>query len=263
MRIITLLTDFGSKSGYVAQMKGVITSITPSARIIDITHDITPQNIREASFILKTTTPYFPVGSVHVVVVDPGVGTERRGIVVVTRKNILVGPDNGVLMPAAHQAGDFIVYEIKNREYMLNEISKTFHGRDVFAPVAAHILRGIPFESIGPRIEDYVDHQIWKAVFSDKEVYAIILHVDRFGNLVTNIDGGEFMEKIGFGDRIKLVIHGEERDVRFMETYGYAEEGEAIALIGSSGFLEISINQGDASKEFKVKPGDHLKISFS
>ncbi len=148
MKIITFLTDFGTKDGYVAQMKGLLSSIVDS-RFVDITHDITPHDVREGAFILQNSVAYFPVGTVHIAVVDPGVGTTRRGIIVATRSQVLIGPDNGLLMPAAHFLGDFIVYEISNDRYKLNSISNTFHGRDVFSPVAAHIINGVPFEAFG------------------------------------------------------------------------------------------------------------------
>ena len=154
MKLMTLLSDFGNKSNYVSQMKGVALSITDT-RIEDISHEITPHNIREGAFVLKTSVQYFPVGTVHVAVVDPGVGTARKGLVIATRTQILVGPDNGLLIPAASSMGDFTVYEIANPNIMLNSVSNTFHGRDIFTPVAAHILNGLPFEQIGPIAVSY------------------------------------------------------------------------------------------------------------
>ena len=146
-RSITFLSDFGMKNSYIAQMKAVASSIT-DARLIDITHNITPHNIKEGAFILKTTVPFFPAGTVHVAVVDPGVGTNRKGIVIVTRSQILVGPDNGLLVPAAQALGDFNVYEITNQKLMVLPVSNTFHGRDIFTPVAANIINGVPFEAV-------------------------------------------------------------------------------------------------------------------
>jgi len=140
MNIITFLTDFGINSNYVAQMKGVTLSLV-DATLIDITHDVAPHDIREGAFILRSTAPYFPIGTIHVAVVDPGVGTDRRNILITTKSQILVGPDNGLLLPAARMLGDFIVYEITNKKYMLGSVSNTFHGRDVFAPVAAYIAK--------------------------------------------------------------------------------------------------------------------------
>ncbi len=263
MTIITLLTDFGMKSGYVSQMKGVIVSISPTSNIIDLTHEVTPQNIKEAAFILRSVISYFPIGSIHVAVVDPGVGTDRRGIVVITKKHVFVGPDNGVLMPAAHMLGDFIVYSIENPKYMLENISNTFHGRDVFAPVAAHISKGIPFESIGPRIYDYMDSQIPNAVFSEDSVYSTVLHVDRFGNIITNIDGKSFQNVVRYGDEILISIRGEEYKLRFMNTYASVDKDELLAVIGSSNFVEISMNHGNAAEKLNVKPDDHIEFHLT
>ncbi|RLF42468.1 MAG: hypothetical protein DRN12_00015 [Thermoplasmata archaeon] len=263
MTIVTLLTDFGLKSSYVSQMKGVIASISPSSNIIDITHEVTPQNIREGAFILRSAVSYFPIGSIHVAVVDPGVGTDRRGIVVITKKHVFVGPDNGLLMPAAHMLGDFIVYSIENTRYMLDTISNTFHGRDIFAPVAAHISKGIPFESIGPRIYDYIDSQLPNAVFSDDSVYSTVLHIDRFGNIITNIDGKSFQNFVKYGEEILISLQGEDYKLRFLENYASADKGELLVVIGSSNFVEISMNQGNAAGKLDVKPDDHIEFHLN
>lgn len=255
MTVVTLLTDFGIKSGYVPQMKGVITSITSNAQIIDLTHEIHPQDIQEASFVLQSVVSYFPVGSVHVAVVDPGVGTERRGIVVITRSQILIGPDNGLLMPAAHLLGDFVVYEIANKEYMLDSISNTFHGRDIFAPVAAHIINGIPFEKIGPQISDFIDFQLWKSMVTKPMVNGVVLHTDPFGNIITNIDGDSFANMVRYGDEVTLIANGEKQRLPFVKSYASVKKGEFLMTVGSSNFIEISINEGNAAQILQVNRG--------
>ncbi|GAJ01747.1 unnamed protein product, partial [marine sediment metagenome] len=205
MKIITFLTDFGTKNGYVAQMKGVAASKT-YARLVDITHEITPHNIREGAFILQTTVPYFPPGTVHVAVVDPGVGTDRRGIVIATRTQILVGPDNGLLTPAAKSLGDFAVYEIKNKKFMSNLISNTFHGRDVFTHIASQIINEIEFDEIGPIINDYVDLDFGKTDVTDKTATGKVICIDSFGNIITNIDGRKLTHVLDYRKKIMAFI---------------------------------------------------------
>lgn len=262
MKILTFLTDFGTKSSYLAQMKGVALSIT-DARLVDITHEISPQNIREGSFVLSTAVKYFPAGTVHVAVVDPGVGTERRGIVVTTAKYVLVGPDNGLLMPTAHNLGEFAVYEIKNTAYMLPDISNTFHGRDIFTPIAANILNGLPFNQIGPQIKDYVDLNFGKAEFSSTETKGKIIFIDNFGNIITNIEIRLIKGFIEYGKKIRIKIKNKQHEIIFTKSYNFVEKGNLIATIGSSKYLEISINQGNAAQKLDVKIDDEIQIEYS
>ena len=262
MKIMTLLSDFGNKSNYVSQMKGVTLSLT-DARIVDITHEISPHNIREGAFILLSSIPFFPVGTVHVAVVDPGVGTSRRGIVVTTRTQILVGPDNGLLIPAARSLGTFTVYEIANPNLMLNAVSNTFHGRDVFTPVAAHILNGVPFEQIGPIISDFVDLDFGGFEITDKTATGKIIYIDSFGNIITNIDGFRLRHIIGYDKKIFLSIGKKQMEIPFMKTYNFVKKGELLATISSSNKFEIALNQGNAGKKLAVKPDDEVKIVFN
>ena len=256
---MTLLTDFGTKDGYVAQMKGVALSITNS-QLIDITHDITPQNIYEGAFTLRYTVPSFPVGTVHVAVVDPGVGTERRGIIVTAKDHVLVGPDNGLLIPAARFLGDFTVYEITNKEYMCQTISPTFHGRDVFTPVAAHILEGVPFEKFGQIIADFVELDFGMAEITNKTAIGTVLAIDHFGNIITNIGGNEIKKVLPYGKSITLVIGKKKQEIWYLKAYNFVKKGQLLTTIGSSNLLEIGLNQGNAAQKLKVKPGDKVKI---
>jgi len=259
MRRITFLTDFGTKDGYVAQMKGVVSSIT-DARLIDITHEISAHNVREAAFILWTTAPYFPVGTIHVAVVDPGVGTERKGLFVLTKKQILVGPDNGLLLPTAHLLGDFVVYEITNPKYMIHPLSKTFHGRDIFAPVAAYISKGVPFSDIGTQTSHFVDMQFGLGEHQGNKIIGRILYVDRFGNLITNIP--EDILPKDMGRTPVTVVAGDLRweQVPFVSSYGLAKPGSTLLTVGGNHFLEISVNQGNAAQTLGVKEERDIQL---
>ena len=215
--IITLLTDFGLKDTYVAQMKGVILSISPETKIVDITHQIPPQNIIQAAYQLSTLTKYFPKKTIHVVVVDPGVGSERKAIVIQTKKSLLVGPDNGVLTLTAEEEGITKIVEITNKKYMLNKISTTFHARDIFAPAAAFLPKGISLSDLGSELDsqDIEYLPIEKAKIIGKKIVGQIIHIDRFGNAVTNITKA-ITEKIGikYGDNIKIKISSASSDSR-------------------------------------------------
>ena len=263
MKIITFLTDFGTKSGYPAQMKGVVSTISSDARTIDITHDITPQDIREGAFVLLTTVPYYPVGTVHVAVVDPGVGTDRKGIIITTKSHILIGPDSGLLIPAARSLGDFIVYEITNRKYMLNFVSNTFHGRDIFTPVAAHIVNGVPFEEIGPITNEFVDLNFGQGEITRKSASGKIIYIDRFGNIITNIGGIRLRAALNYDKKIMAFIgNNKQKQIMFVKSYSYVKKGQTLATVGSSNFLEIGVNQGNAAKKLKIKPDDPVKILY-
>jgi S-adenosylmethionine hydrolase len=262
MKLMTFLSDFSNKSNYVSQMKGVALSMTET-KIVDITHDILPHNIREGAFVLRTTVPYFPVGTVHVAVVDPGVGTARRGIVVTTKTHILVGPDNGLLIPTAKFLGNFTVYEITNPNLMLNPISNTFHGRDVFIPIAAHILNGIKFEDIGPVVNDFINLDFGSFEIIDNSVIGKIIYIDNFGNIITNIDGFKIRQVLSYDKNIKLTIGNKNFAIPFVKSYGFVKKGELLATVGSSNLLEISLNQGNAEKKLKIKPDDEIKFILS
>jgi len=261
MKLITFLSDFGSNSSYVSQMKGAALSIT-DASIIDITHDISSHNIREGAFVLRTSVPYFPSGTVNVAVVDPGVGTERKGIVITTPSQILVGPDNGLLIPAARFLGKFTVYEITNTKLMLHFVSYTFHGRDVFSPVAAHILNGTLFEHIGPIISKYVDLNFGKFEINKSSAIGKIIYIDNFGNIITNIDGLEFCNVSDFGKNVTFFIGKKTYRAQFVKSYDFVKKGEVLLTVGSSNYLEISINQENAAKKLGVKPDDDIKILY-
>ena len=257
--IVTLLTDFGLEDPYVAEMKGVISGICSNANIIDISHDIEKFNIRLGAFILASVSRFFPKRTINIAVVDPGVGTERRGLCVETLKGFLIGPDNGVLVLAARTQGIKHAYVIENSRYLLHEVSHTFHGRDIFAPVAAHIACGVRPSNIGSQTSKMAVPKFVKTVKKKRAVTGEILYVDSFGNAATNITEKD-LETVGLRQQLRLKIDNCQTKLKFCNAYGDVEVGEALTLIGSHGFLEVSVNQGDASKDFALKIGD--KITF-
>jgi S-adenosylmethionine hydrolase len=259
--IITLLTDFGLSDSYVASMKGVILSICRKAILVDISHNVTKFRISQAAYLLSATVHYFPPGSIHLCVVDPGVGTNRRAILVKTRRSFLVGPDNGVLMLAAKDEGIEKAIEIENPKYMLDKISSTFHGRDIFASVTAHLANGVSIDEFGPRAENCIQLTS-KYLVSDGKAKGEIIHVDDFGNIVTNIPSSELAKiDIKTGSKTKITIGRKTLEMTLHKTYGEVKAGEPVALIGSTGFLEISINKGDAAKTYKAK--EEIGVSIS
>jgi len=259
MTVITILSDFGLSDGYVASMKGVILSITPETKIVDISHLIERHDIVAGAFTLASVVDYFPEGTIHVAVVDPGVGTERRGIVIASRRCYFVGPDNGLLVPAALKIGILEVRSISEGKMRLGRISETFHGKDVFAPVAAYLAAGREFREIGPRIEDFVRLQLPKPTIKNGVIVGQIIHRDRFGNLITNIEE-ENLREIEAGKRIMVELKGRKREIKIQPSYGYGGKGELLATIGGTGFLEISVNQGDASEHTGAGKGSEIRI---
>ncbi|MDG6218858.1 MAG: S-adenosyl-l-methionine hydroxide adenosyltransferase family protein [Candidatus Thermoplasmatota archaeon] len=262
MHTVTFLSDFGLSSGYVAQMKGVVHSFSSEVNIIDISHTIPPQDVNAGAFVLKTTIPFMPTGSIHIGVVDPGVGTHRRGIVIVTNKHIFIGPDNGLFLPSARLFGLFRIYEITNESLFQHPVSATFHGRDIFSSIAGHILSGIRFESIGPEIHDYVDLSFPTPRFEENKVVGEVLFVDDFGNLITNIDGDTFLRRVSMDQ--KLFIHIDEKHVPavFAKSFGFVIKNEVLVTIGSHGYVEVSVNQGRADERLFLRKGDAIDIEY-
>ncbi|NOZ86236.1 MAG: SAM-dependent chlorinase/fluorinase [Deltaproteobacteria bacterium] len=254
-RIITLLTDFGLKDSYVAQVKAVILKIVPDVQFVDISHLVEPQNIVEAAFMLGCSFRWFQKGTVHLVVVDPGVGGQRRPIAVEAGGYRFVGPDNGVLIPAARAAGNEIeAREITNRDLVMKSVSSTFHGRDVFAPVAARLALGEPMDRVGPRVDDVVELNIERPVVDGGEIVARVVHVDRFGNLQTNLHETDPVLTGIEKDNLTVSIMG-LRLGNVVRSYSDVEEGGLLALFGSCGYLEIAKRDGSAASEIGVGIG--------
>jgi len=253
---ITLITDFGLSDGYVGAMKGVIIDVLPWVQVVDITHDIEPQNIRQAAFVLYTVAPHFPECTVHLVVVDPGVGTDRRPIAVYTDSAVFVGPDNGVFSWIYKTQTVREIRELTNPYYKRSQVSPTFHGRDLFAPFAAHIAAGVPAGSIGPVVGAPITFEIPDPkVQYDGSVKGDVIHIDSFGNIITNITE----EMLPRGGHWTVEIAGLE--VRaFRRAYAYAREGQIFSLFGSQGFLEIAIRNGNAAQRLGVKRCDPVVV---
>ena len=255
--MITLTSDFGLKDPYVAEMKGVILTINPNATIIDITHDVEKFDIRMGAFMLASAAPYFPKGTVHLAVVDPGVGTERRAILVQTKQGFFVGPDNGVLMLAAKNQGIKHIYQLSNPKFMLPKVSATFHGRDIFAPAAAYLDMGVKPAEFGPEVTDGVMPEFARVKRGAGSLIGEILHVDGFGNIITNISQKEMTQ----AKAVNIKLHNISLNVAFGKTYAQTKPREAIALIGSHGFLEIALNQDSAAEKFHAAVGEKIEVT--
>jgi S-adenosylmethionine hydrolase len=259
-KIATLTTDFGLKDPYAAEMKAAILSICPNTAIVDITHEIAKFNTRMGAYVLASASPYFPKGSVHVAVVDPGVGTQRRPILIQTTQGFFVGPDNGILVLAAEKQGITRIHELANPRFMLPKVSNTFHGRDIFSPAAAHLLNGVKPDEFGPEIREAIKPEFANVTRRNGVLVGEVLHVDGFGNIITNIN-----EKEAAQSHLKGAVSVELPDytveLKLCKAYGEAEPKEPLALIGSHGFLEIALNQGNAAEKFKTKPGENVTIS--
>ena len=256
--MITLTTDFGLRDPYVAEMKGAILTINPKAMLIDITHDVEKFNIRMGSFMLASAAPYFPKGTTHLAIVDPGVGTQRRGIVVQTKRGFFIGPDNGVLMLAAQTQGIESIYALSNPNLILPQTSSTFHGRDIFAPASAYIDRGTQPKDFGSEIKDPVLPHFSVVEQISGALNGEILYIDGFGNLIFNINE----KNMPNSPIISVKLPQVSLKLKFCKTYGEATTGEPILLVGSHGFVELALNQGSAAKKFHVKVGDKIAVIF-
>lgn len=249
--IITLTTDFGMADPYVGAMKGAILSINPDATLVDITHDIEPGAVNEAAVIIRETHAHFPAGTVHLGVVDPGVGGDRHPVVFQTKTFLFIGPDNGLFWPTIKKYGEAETIVLTEEDYFRKNISRTFHGRDIFAPVAAHLSMGVDPMRMGSFLGDPVKLEIPGPVKNGDRLAGIVLRVDRFGNLITNINEDNLMGFLGKSDPVvkigNRVIRGLKR------TYSEVPKGGLLALIGSGGFLEISQNMGRACDSIAAK----------
>ena len=263
-QFITLLTDFGLKDPYVSIMKGVIYSINPSVKVIDITHNIERHNIIQAAFILASAYKFFPKGTIHCVVVDPGVGTSRRALIVVSNNYVFIGPDNGVLALAANQDEVKKVYEIIPGKYIPKSSSNTFHGRDIFAPAAAYLSKGVKPEDLGNPVSHYIVPNFAKPLLKNNKIIGEVIYIDVFGNIITNIPRNVIEQaNIEAGSRLRLKIGRTVYLLPFVRAYGEVGKGEPLILMDSFDFLEIAVNQDSAADMFKVSVGDKIEIYFT
>ncbi len=255
--IITLTTDFGLQDHYVGAMKAVMLGINPNARLVDISHDVPPQDIMAGAWILRNSAMLFPPNTVHLVVVDPGVGTDRNPVAVHVEDQYFVGPDNGIFSLIGEDF-DLKAVRINNSSLWRKEQSDTFHGRDIFAPVAANLAGETPFEDLGEPISELVSYK-WAIPISDRDgIQGWVVHIDRFGNLVTNISASLIRES-SIASNFKIYV-GNAILKNIEKTFSSVADGEPVAYIGSSGNLEIAINKGNAREMLDVKKGAQVSI---
>ncbi len=270
--LITLTTDFGLEDTYVGVMKGIIYSINPAALPLDLTHTVAPQNVRQAAFLLSGAYRQFPPGTIHVAVVDPGVGTSRRAIcLVIPEVGYLIGPDNGlfsyILYAEKERGAQLKAFELSNRAYHRPEVSRTFHGRDVFAPVAAYLSKGEPVENFGSPIpiENLVMlDELWPTVKIKDKIRTItgtVVHIDHFGNVISNIPGAMLGELTPDQRRKVRASCGYVSAKSLVETYGESKKGKLVVLVGSSGFVEIARVEGRADL-FAGAEGSSLAVKL-
>jgi len=257
--ILTLTTDFGLADHYVGTMKGVILGICPQAQIVDISHEVRPFEIGEGAYLVAQAYRYFPPKTVHVAVVDPGVGTARRPILMEAAGQFFVAPDNGVLA-MIYSREEHKIRLIGNQKYFLKPVSRTFHGRDIFSPVAAHLAAGVPASRMGKIIQDYLRPGFEKPQRTGKRTWTgRILKVDRFGNIITNFHVDDFpdLERRDF----LMAIGPHEIDV-LARTYAEAGPGELFVIMGSSGYLEVSVGQGSAARQMGCESGAPAELKL-
>lgn len=276
-KTIALLTDFGIEDIYVGVMKGVMRKITPDAEFVDISHAIHPQSVREGAFALLNSYRYFPEGTVFLVVIDPGVGSTRKPIAVQAGDYAFIAPDNGVLSYTLAEHDQFQIVQIENTQFGLASVSNTFHGRDIFAPAAAHLAAGIDLERLGPRVDKVFQFPHPHLRIDDTQIYAEVIHIDHFGNLITSmghlrwIDDERLMFEKRFGewhdpvriiaDNVSITVHGETLNI-IRHAYHESQRGELLAQVDSNGYLEIAVNQGSAAKRLDASIGDHVMLKL-
>jgi S-adenosylmethionine hydrolase len=275
--VITLTTDFGTSDAYVASMKGVILSINPKAVIVDICHSIEPHNVLQAAFILSTTYHYFPEGTIHVAVVDPGVGSQRKAVILKTPEAFFIAPDNGVLSyiideldttpakPVRHFSPNaerrkigtkLKAFAITNSDFSRKPVSTTFHGRDIFAPATAHLSLSVPVHKFGDSLSHVFAFRIPRPLHDNQgKVTGCVLHIDNFGNLITNLRSSDLPDE-------KVAITIGRRHITGISRF-YAEKEGLAAILGSSGYLEISLKNGNAAAFLKTRVGDEIKLEGS
>jgi S-adenosyl-L-methionine hydrolase (adenosine-forming) len=264
MATVTLLSDFGLTDPYVAEMKGVILSVNPDLKIVDISHGIERHNLAMGSFILETATPYFPEGSIHVAVIDPGVGTERLPLVVLCKRGILAGPDNGLLVRAADRLGFTAAYQIDRQLFREEKVSSTFHGRDIFAKTAAKLAAGMSPNEVGDEVKVLVKLDIPKIDISDHGVKCTVLYVDSFGNVIIDLAEGD-LARSGLQEKNRVTIATKRG--RFSgsiaKTYSDIHEGQLGIVVGSQGYVEIAMRERSAAARLGLKSLDRVKIRSS
>lgn len=258
--IVTLLTDFGWEDEYVGLMHGVILSINRSARLVDLCHQIPRGDVRRAAWMLAWAVGYFPRGTVHVAVVDPGVGSDRRILCLAHRGHLFLAPDNGLLTLLLERVSRPRLYELRNRAYALEEVSHTFHGRDLFAPAAGHLSKGLPPSRLGPRVGSFVRMKGFHPVQVQPGVFrGQVIHLDRFGNATTNLPQ-RLLQRLGKKGLVELRVGGRRiRGIR--SSYSAVPKGRSLLVLGSRGYLELSVNQGSAAEILRLREGMPVTVA--
>ncbi len=259
--MVTLTTDFGLHDHYVGAMKGVILSVNPEARLVEICHSVQSFDVLDGALTIAQTYHYFPSDTIHVVVVDPGVGSERRPLLVTTEKHIFVAPDNGVLSLVYERETRISVRHITSAHYFLQPVSATFHGRDVFARVAGYLSKGVEVAKFGEEINDYVRFAAPKPkAINERMLRGVVLKVDKFGNVVTNITPNDAAALFGpQAPPFKLMV-GSAEVTRMSRSYSEGAPGEPFAILGSMGFLEVAVNRGSAAQVLSAKKGTEVGL---
>jgi len=259
--VITLTTDYGTSDHLVGVLKGVILRIAPNATIVDINHHVAPFDLLDAALTIGAAYRYFPPRTVHLVVVDPGVGTQRRPILVTADQFYFVAPDNGVLSLIYERESAVTVRHITAEHYFLNPISNTFHGRDVFAPVAAWVAKTSQTEAMGEEISDHVKFTLPRPKAAGSALKGVVLRVDAFGNLMTNFTAEDLPAATGTDGKLSLQVGG-KRVEKLAQTFANGAAGEPVAIIGSSGFLEVAVNKGQAARVLGVNRGAEVVLEI-
>ncbi|MBU1261553.1 SAM-dependent chlorinase/fluorinase [bacterium] len=252
--IIALLTDFGESSAYIGVMKGVILKINPKAEIVDLCHKVTPFKVEEAAYLLKASYTYFPPNTCYLFVVDPEVGSDRRGVAVFAHNHIFVGPDNGTLTYLLDE--DYKAVTLDNPDYFLPKVSISFQGRDIFAPVAAQISRGISLEKFGEKVDDLIRLENLFPKRKGNRIYGMIVHIDNFGNIITNISQKDISGKVS-----SITIKGAKIE-KMRRYYTESTEGSLIGMWQSTGHLEIAKVLGNAANDISAKIGDSIEVEL-
>lgn len=255
--VITLTTDFGTRDWFVGTMKGVILRLNPRVAIVDLTHAVPAGDLRAGAFALAAACGFFPKGTIHVAVVDPGVGSQRKAVAIRTADYVFVGPDNGILSWALAERKITAIHSLENEAYFLQPVSHTFHGRDVFAPIAAHLSRGVPIQRFGPSQNDLVRLAWPEPRKGQGNVEGEVIYIDRFGNAITNLDRSSLPD---LTSAVCEISSGRRRVCPVSHDYQAVAPGRPVALIGSSGLLEIAINGGSAAKTLGLREGTKVRV---
>lgn len=259
--LITLLTDFGERDYFVASMKGVILNINPQAKIVDLSHHVTPHDVTDAAYLLKSCYRYFPDGTIHVAVVDPGVGTARQPLLVSSSRYVFIGPDNGLFTHIYQEESGVEVRHIENRQYRLDSEGATFDGRDLFAPAAAWLTKGQPMGSFGRLVPNYERLPIVEPGWDNHVMAGHILYIDRFGNLISNLTAYHLKEVRGVTKRSEAYIRiGGHTIDKIVRTYAEGSPDSPRALINSNGYLEIFIQEGRAADRLSIARGERIEL---